>query len=187
MRYVMETLRKDLLLLERYGSDGFAVHGLERKVNVDLYGVRFFGVIDRIDSLTPGMVRMVDYKTGNDSPSVIAVTDAQADDAVARIFDGTYEQRKSSKAALQFHIYDRMAQKDGIALEGDTICNSLYATSDLFRNVPAVMPVSERFTELMDERLQAVVDEIRSKEVPFRRTEEVEACRYCDFKMICGR
>ena len=187
VRYVMETLRKDLLLLERYGSDGFAVHGLERKVNVDLYGVRFFGVIDRIDSLTPGMVRMVDYKTGNDSPSVIAVTDAQADDAVARIFDGTYEQRKSSKAALQFHIYDRMAQKDGIALEGDTICNSLYATSDLFRNVPAVMPVSERFTELMDERLQAVVDEIRSKEVPFRRTEEVEACRYCDFKMICGR
>ena len=115
------------------------------------------------------------------------MTEAQADDAVARIFDGTYEQRKSSKAALQFHIYDRMAQKDGIALEGDTICNSLYATSDLFRNVPAVMPVSERFTELMDERLQAVVDEIRSKEVPFRRTEEVEACRYCDFKMICGR
>ncbi len=187
VRYVMETIRKDLLLLSRYGSDGFGMIGLEKKVYARLYGVDFFGVVDRIDSIVPGMVRMVDYKTGNDSPSVIAVTDEMADEAVSKIFDSSYEVRKADKAALQFHIYDRMARASGIVSEQEQLCNSLYATADLFRNVPSVFPSSGRFGQLMDERLAAIIDEICDRNVPFRKTQETEACRYCDFRMICGR
>ena len=152
-----------------------------------MYGVRFFGVVDRIDSIVPGTVRMVDYKTGNDSPSVIAVTDDMAEGAVAKIFDAEYGVRKENKAALQFHIYDRMAQKAGLVSGAGQICNSLYATSDLFRNVPAVFPMSGKFSELMDERVQGIIDEIRDRNVSFRKTQETEACAYCDFRMICGR
>ena len=187
VRYVMETIRKDLLLLSRYGSAGFEIIGLEKKVYADLYGVPFFGVVDRIDSLVPGMVRMVDYKTGNDSPSVIAVTDEMAQDVVEKIFDSAYETRKAYKAALQFHVYDRMAQASGIASGQGQLCNSLYAAADLFRNVPSVYPSSGRFGELMDERLASMIDEIRDRNVPFRKTQETEACRYCDYRMICGR
>ena len=187
VRYVMETLKKDLLLLSRYGSDGFEICGLEKKVYAELYGARFFGVVDRIDSPVPGMVRMVDYKTGNDSPSVIAVTDDMAEEVVSKVFDSTFDVKKANKAALQFHIYDRMAQKAGIASASEQVCNSLYATSDIFRNEPAVYPVSSRFGELMDERLAALLKEIGDKDIPFRRTEDTDACRYCDFKMICGR
>ena len=187
VRYVMETIRKDILLLARYGADAFEIIGLEKKIFVELYGVRFFGVVDRIDSIVPGTVRMVDYKTGNDSPSVIAVTDDMAEAAVSRIFDEGYDVKKSSKAALQFHIYDRMAQEAGLVSDIGQVCNSLYATSDLFRNVPSVFPVSGKFSELMDVRVKALIDEIRDREVPFRRTEDTDACRYCDYKMICGR
>ena len=187
VRYVMETIRKDLLLLSRYGSDGFEITGLEKKVYAQLYGVRFFGVVDRIDSLVPGMVRMVDYKTGNDSPSVIAVTDDNAQNAVEKIFDSAYEVRKANKAALQFHIYDRMAQASGLVSKQEQLCNSLYATADLFRNVPSVFPSSDRFGELMDERLAAMIDEIRDRKVPFRKTQDTGACVYCDFRMLCGR
>lgn len=187
VRYVMETIRKDLLLLSRYGAAAFEMIGLEKKIFVEMYGVRFFGVVDRIDSIVPGTVRMVDYKTGNDSPSVIAVTDDMAEGAVAKIFDAEYGVRKENKAALQFHIYDRMAQKAGLVSGAGQICNSLYATSDLFRNVPAVFPMSGKFSELMDERVQGIIDEIRDRNVSFRKTQETEACAYCDFRMICGR
>ena len=187
VRYVMETVRKDLLLLARYGSDGFDMAGLEKQVYAQLYGVPFFGVVDRMDSIVPGMIRMVDYKTGNDSPSVIAVTDDMAQSAVEKVFDSAYEVRKANKAALQFHIYDRMVQASGLVSGQEQLCNSLYATSDLFRNVPSVFPSSGRFSELMDERLSSMIAEIRDRNVPFSKTQETDACRYCDFRMICGR
>jgi hypothetical protein len=63
----------------------------------------------------------------------------------------------------------------------------MYSTSDLFRNRPEAYLLSERFAQLMDERLEAMLDEIRDRSMPFRRTEETDACTYCDFRMICGR
>ena len=186
VRYVLETIRRDISLLGGEGGRSFEILGLEKKVKAEIHGARFFGVIDRIDSLTPGMVRLVDYKSGADMPSVIAVSDSSAETAVSRIFDAPYKTRKENKAALQFYIYDRMVMNAGLASHGQ-ICNSMYSTSDLFRNTPAVTPLSPKFAELMDARLKTVLDEIRDKDVPFRRTEDEDACTYCDFKMICGR
>ena len=34
---------------------------------------------------------------------------------------------------------------------------------------------------------RALLAELKSKDVPFRRTEDRDTCAYCDFKMICGR
>jgi CRISPR/Cas system-associated exonuclease Cas4 (RecB family) len=186
VRYVMETIRKDILLLEKYGAEAFEIIGLEKKVYANLYGSRFFGVIDRVDSLAPGMVRMVDYKSGADSPSVIAIS-GNIENAVEKIFDAKYSVRKDNKAALQFHIYDRMAQASGIASSGDQLCNTMYSASELFRKVPQVNLMNNDFAELMDVRLQGIMDEIHDQSVPFKRTEDADACRYCDFKMICGR
>lgn len=187
MRYVRETILKDIALMDRYGVDSIEILGLERKVYANIGGNRFFGVIDRIDSLAPGMVRLVDYKSGADNPSVISVTDETADAFVGKIFDADYKVKKENKAALQFYIYDRMAVESGIAGRGEQICNSMYSTSDIFRNTPAVYPLSPRFASLMDERVSQILDEIKDKDIPFRMTSDAEACRYCDFKMVCGR
>ena len=187
MRYVRETIVKDIALMDRYGTGSIDVIGLEKKVFADINGARFFGVIDRIDSLAPGMVRLVDYKSGADNPSVIAVTDETAETYVRNIFDADYKTRKENKAALQFYIYDRMVLESTLAGKGEQLFNSMYSTSDLFRNVPAAYPLSPRFASLMDERVSALLDEIRNRNIPFRMTEDTDACRYCDFKMICGR
>ena len=187
MRYVRETIRKDISLMEKYGIDRIDILGLEKKVYADIHGARFFGVIDRMDSLMPGMVRLVDYKSGSDNPMVIAASDDNADVFVERIFDAEYKVKKDYKAALQFYIYGKMAAQSGLVPDGDHIFNSMYSTSDLFRNIPAVNPLSPRFSELMDNRLKEVLDQIRDRNVPFRMASEPDACRYCDFKMICGR
>ena len=187
VRYVMETVRKDILLLDMYGADGFDIIGLEKNVSAYIHGAKFFGVMDRIDSLAPGMVRLSDYKSGSDSPSVIAVTDDNADVVVNKIFDGDYKNRKSYKAALQFHIYDRMLSESGLAGKGEQIFNTMYSTSAMFKSVPAVIPTSAVFSELMDKRLERVLDEIRDRSVPFRKADDKASCEYCDYKMICGR
>ena len=186
-RYVLETLRKEVDFLKKSGMEAFTIIGLEKKIGVDLFGCRFFGVADRIDSVIPGTVRLVDYKSGSDSQKVLAVTDDKAEEVVAKIFDSPYKKgKKDFKAALQFYLYGRMLKEAGIAEEG-RLFNSLYSTAEIFRNPPVMFPESVRFCKLMDERLAGLLAELKSKDVPFRRTEDKDTCAYCDFKMICGR
>ena len=186
VRYVYETLEKDLKLLQSIGADAFGIIGLEKKVVADVFGCRFFGVMDRIDTVLPGTVRLVDYKSGSDSQVVLDVTDATAEKVVSRIFDEPYSYKKAYKAALQFHIYGKMLKEAGLAEDG-RLSNSLYSTSEIFRSSPAMYPENARFCRMMDQRLEGLLSELKNREVPFVRTEEHEACRYCDFKMICGR
>jgi CRISPR/Cas system-associated exonuclease Cas4 (RecB family) len=186
VRYVIETLRRDLELLHKTGADSFRIIGLEKKVAADICGCRFFGVMDRIDSIVPGSVRLVDYKSGSDSQDILAVDDDTAETVESRIFDGEYQYKRSHKAALQFHIYDRMLKEAGIAEDGQLL-NSLYSTSEMFKSAPALFPVNDRFSKMMDERLERTLGELKDKNVPFERTNDADACTYCDFKMICGR
>ena len=186
VRYVIETLKKDLEFLQKTGVDAFGIIGLEKKVVADVFGCRFFGVVDRIDTVVPGTVRLVDYKSGSDSQTVLDVTDDTAEKVVARIFDEPYSYKKAYKAALQFYIYGKMIKEIGIAEEGH-MYNSLYSTSEIFKGYPQMFPESTKFCRMMDERLEGILAELKNSKVPFVRTGEPDACRYCDFKMICGR
>jgi hypothetical protein len=112
--------------------------------------------------------------------------DAKAEEVAETIFNGEKEKRKKVKAGLQFFIYDKMLQANGIA-PLDDVCNSMYATSGLFSQPPAVCPLNQTFAKEMDQRLESLLKEIQSPEVPFRMTEEVKNCEWCDFRMICGR
>ena len=187
VRYVMETIKRDVELLSLWNANHFQIVGLERPLSAELYGLKFYGVADRIDRIGDiGVVRMVDYKSGKDDPSVLNTQDAKAAEVAETIFNGDKEKRKKVKAGLQFFIYDKMLQANGIAPLND-VCNSMYATSGLFSQPPAVCPLNQTFAKEMDQRLESLLKEIQSPEVPFRMTEEVKNCEWCDFRMICGR
>jgi RecB family exonuclease len=187
VRYVMETIKRDVELLSSWNAGHFQIVGLERPLSAEMYGLKFYGVADRIDRIGElGVVRMVDYKSGKDDPSVLNTQDAKAAEVAETIFNGDKEKRKKVKAGLQFFIYDKMLQANGIAPLND-VCNSMYATSGLFSQPPAVCPLNQTFAKEMDQRLESLLKEIQSPEVPFRMTEEVKNCEWCDFRMICGR
>lgn len=187
VRYVMETIKRDVELLRSYGTDFFEIVGLERPLDAKLYGLKFFGVADRIDRIgDSSYVRMVDYKSGKDDPSVLNTQAAKAEEVAMTIFGGEREKRKKVKAGLQFFIYDKMLQEKGIA-DLDDICNSMYATSGLFAGTPAVCPLNPAFAKEMDKCLESLLKEIQSPQVPFRMTEDAANCEWCDFRMICGR
>ena len=65
--------------------------------------------------------------------------------------------------------------------------NSLYSTSEIFKGYPQMFPESTKFCRMMDDRLEGILAELKNSKVPFVRTGEPDACRYWDFKMICGR
>jgi RecB family exonuclease len=187
VKYVMETISRDIELLGQFGANHFEIVGLERPLSAELYGLKFYGVADRIDRIGElGVVRMVDYKSGKDDPSVLDTKDAKAADVAATIFEGDKDKRKKVKAGLQFFIYDKMLEANHIA-PLDDVCNSMYATAGLFAQAPAVCPLNQAFAKEMDQRLESLLNEIQSLEVPFRMTEDEKNCEWCDFKMICGR
>ena len=187
VRYVQETIKRDIELLGLHGASYFKTIGLERPLSANLYGQNFYGVADRIDMIgESSYVRMVDYKSGKDDPSVLATDQANAENMAKLIFGEEKDTKKKVKAGLQFFIYDKMLEANGYA-DLKHISNTMYATSCLFVKAPDVCPLNERFAEEMDTRLEKLIKEIKSPQLPFEMTDDETKCKMCDFRMICGR
>lgn len=182
VKYVMKTLERDLELLSSRGIPSFRIVGLEKRMSADFGGYRFVGYLDRLDSLSDGTVRVVDYKTGKVQDNEMAVTDSTAERVLELIFGEDNSRRP--KIALQFFVYDMLLRMNGYSCG---IENSVYSTVKLFSGPVEVSPLSESFYSGMSERLRPLLDEIADPDVPFRRTADLHTCSYCDFKMICGR
>ena len=184
LQYVMQILRTDLDLLQDKGRNSFRILGLELQRYKNIGGFLFKGFIDRLDSFEPGVVRVVDYKTGKVTDQDIQIDDSNAQEVVDALFGP--DNGKRPKIALQLYLYDEYLEneqrKDGIVLE-----NCIYQTSNLFVQKPLSVPVSQEFRRLMKGRLAALLEEIRDKDTPWHRTDDARTCEYCDFKTICGR
>lgn len=185
-QYVAKTIDTDLKILKENKSEKFRIFGLEEAFKGKIHGFNFIGFVDRLDSIDGVCPRIVDYKSGSDSPDQIAINDDNAEKNVEFIFSDKAKERKEHKAALQFYIYDTLLrQREGFKTV--QACNSMYAISKMFSNKPETYPVNKEFCNLMDERMKTLLDEIADTNVPFRRTEDADTCKYCDFKIICGR
>ncbi|MBQ0149200.1 MAG: PD-(D/E)XK nuclease family protein [Bacteroidales bacterium] len=184
LQYVLKVLSRDLEHMKACGVDCFSVLGLELTLPWEFHGFRFKGIIDRLDSFLPGTVRVVDYKTGKVEDADIHINDSNASEVVEKLFG--QDNSKRPKIALQLFLYDRFVRS--LSRFGDCdLVNSIYQTSGLFVNPVEDVPVSEAFCALTEERLAAMLDEIADVRIPFRRTDDPDTCKWCDFKMLCGR
>lgn len=182
VRYCTQVVRRDIENMEAKGVDHLEILGTEKKYLSELYGQKFVGVVDRLDCVEPGVVRVVDYKTGKVEDEDMVITDETAGKVVGLLFG--QDDAKRPKIALQLFLYDRMISPK---YPGRKVVNSIYQPARLFRNEVEEVGVSPKFRELMDERLGATVSEIVDESVPWRMAEDSAACKYCDFKTLCGR
>ncbi len=183
-RYVRKTVESDIALMDAGGKDSIRILGLELCRRTEIGGFRFIGFIDRLDSLRPDEVRIVDYKTGKVTDNDFIITEDNADEVVDALFGP--DDSKRPKIALQLYLYDRFVAGDP-RFEGKTLVNSIYQTSRLFVKSVENVRLNDRFNSLMEERLSALLEEIADCSVPFRRTADLKTCGYCNFKSICGR
>jgi hypothetical protein len=184
LRYVIKTLERDLEFLEHSGRDSFDILGLELKVYGNFHGQKFKGFIDRMDSFAPNQARVVDYKTGKVLKDDEEIDDSNADAIAAKIFATDIKDRP--KIALQFFIYDMLLQSRQ-EVKGKDIINCVYSTSRLFKEPPVTVSMNNTFYEAVSEHLKELLDQMCDVAVPFRRTEDNNVCKYCDFNRICKR
>ena len=178
LRFVDRTLEVDA------GMTPFTILGAETKRNAKLHladgrPVRLFGAIDRLDTNLPGIIRVVDYKTG---------TVDKKDDCrnVDRIFDRTLPQRPY--IAFQLYFYALLMTRQPDARPGDRYEPCIYALRDIFKGAPESHPIDPDNLKRFAERVQDLIEEIFNPDIPFAGdcTNE-RTCEHCNFKRLCNR
>ena len=182
LQYIKQILRTDKALLGT--APAFRILGLEKYCHKEIGGFKFVGFIDRLDSFKDGTVRVVDYKTGKVTDQDILIDDNNAASVVEALFGA--DNSKRPKIALQLYLYDEFLEGDKL-VAGKNVENCIYQTTNIFIGAPKSVPQSAEFHRLMRERIPALLEEMRNKDIPWRRTDDDKTCEYCDFKTICGR
>ena len=126
----------------------------------------------------------MDYKTGKVLQDDEDIHDGNAQAIADNIFAPDVKERP--KIALQFFIYDLLVRTRP-ETKGRDIYNCVYSTSGLFTKAPMTVPLNKTFFDAVSEHLEKLLDQMYDTSVPFRRTEDENVCKYCDFKTICGR
>ena len=187
--YVKSALDHDLSLLAG-GNDYFTVLECEHKhKNIPLnFGDEKFNftyTADRIDRMSNGTLRMVDYKTGHDE-----TTFATMDDLFTR-------EDKRRKAVLQLMLYcNAYAQENNY---DGPIKPEIYSLQDMskagiFRIVDKKSQPLLDYHDINEEfkqRMEEVLKEFFDLNEPFKQTTNTKPstspCRYCKFVDFCRR
>lgn len=142
-------------------KEGYLPYRMESKVTGTVAGIAVRGRIDRIDKKADGTLHVIDYKYKTvKSPK-----------------EGTVDNPDSA----QLGMYALLMRQNGETLPSRL---SFYDMKDAFR------PVHGFDISLLDDfeaHITALFARLLSREVPFARTESVENCKYCPWKVPCGR
>ncbi len=195
-QYVRGTLEHDLSLMKSRGTDHFTVLALEKNLPFEFEGYAFKGFIDRLDSFDDGTVRVVDYKTGKVTGDEHRVMGEDGNDAskASAIFESIFaeDSKNRPKIALQFFIYNLMLRLNPEGRElvgGRRITNAVYSVSGIFKDGCSEYSLPQEVIDgaagLLKDCLDGIFDVERNPS--FRRSDDEDVCKYCDFRMICGR
>ncbi len=153
--------------------------------NGEDYNIRFEGRADRIDILGNGLMRVLDYKTG--SPRLEM-------DTIDRLFNSK-DAKDHNSHIVNTLLYSMMLSHQ----EGCDVRPELYYVgrmgskeySPLFNGVfgekKGQLTSYAECREEFEANVKSTLEEMYDKSVPFRQSEDENACTYCDFKELCGR
>ncbi|MGM9742414.1 MAG: PD-(D/E)XK nuclease family protein [Candidatus Cryptobacteroides sp.] len=181
-QYVRKTLAKDLELVRRSASGAIRILGLEMEKYWKFGDYRFKGYIDRMDSIEPGTVRIVDYKTGKVGEEEVMIDASNAGKVADALFAPVSKNRP--KIALQLFLYDKFVEKETAGMKVE---NVLYPVPKLFTSDILSSEECKEFNEIVQGRLEGVFRDISDPGSGFAMTEDTSVCKYCDFRKICGR
>lgn len=157
------------------------------KVGEQHYTIRLQGRADRIDRLSNGMMRVIDYKTGEDKLRM---------GTIDKLFNGK-EARDHNSHIINTLLYAMMLSHEYKC----DVCPALYYVakmsseeySPLFEGIFSGSKKRVRLTsyneckEEFEANVKKSLEEMYDRSIPFRQSEDKQACVYCDFKDICGR
>jgi len=146
------------------------------------------GKIDRLDQIIlkgQAITRVLDYKTGK-----------------AELKGRTYNRKEISnedyieahfsdpkfKSGFQLYFYCLLNKRSYSeqAINGGIIgVKKLGKGVDYLRGVAE--PLDNDLIDLFEQNLKRILNELFDEDSPFEQTEDIDRCKYCDFKSICSR
>ncbi len=164
--YVDAVLKADLRQVKAGGN--IQILGVEQERWLTIGDYKFKGYIDRLDSVCPGKLRVVDYKTGR----------VQPDDLYFNPKTGNVPQ-----IGLQLYLYKRFVEKQAPEITG-----AIYQPPSLMSGEAVIEhSLDEEFCSAMEESISGVLEELSDLSIPWKRTPDAGNCKFCDFRAICGR
>ena len=164
----------------------FAVKAVEHKVDdltldiPEVGVIKFRGIVDRLDALADGRLRVIDYKTGERKLSFGSVED---------LFTGEHD----SSAAFQVVLYSLLISHDlkqQVQPEVYQISkmNGQNHRSDIAIQKSTVHYIDSKLaSEFIDNLSSAIFKPMMDSNLKFEPTDKIKRCEFCDFKNLCNR
>ncbi len=181
LTYVNRVIHADLATLRTGQAITIVKLEEELKGTVDIEGrtVNIKGFADRIDRLSDGTLRIIDYKTGGKS-KVTRVTSEE-----------DFRGKEGMDHFFQLLMYGLMyAQKHG----PENIRPAIFYVrhNEMVKELVVELDKQPMLTDqpLVDfarERITEVITELLSPDAAFMQTEDEKRCAFCDFSGICQR
>lgn len=144
--------------------------------------LKFAGIADRVDELTNGCLRVVDYKTGSrqlDFAGVEALFHGEGRERLPNVLQtllyAMMLSRSKSKDAIPSLYYVRFIRQEDYS--------PLLNDGQRGKSGVSYYEYASEFEQLLSDTLR----EMYNPNIPFRQCEDEKMCEYCDFKALCGR
>ncbi|HAO51375.1 MAG TPA: hypothetical protein DCR35_19920 [Runella sp.] len=203
---VAEQTVLDFLKEQRQRDENLTVLATEQKLTATFdvplsdgpLALKIAGKIDRVELLN-NVIRVADYKTGK-IEQLPKVTPDKLDHIMSS-GDNSNHEKIRQLWIYQYLIYKQMLREKGLRLRGrefhlDTyeVTSGFYSLRNIKRGFifnPLKFDGSqdaESYVEQSENYLRSfVVDKLLNPDEPFRKTDYLTACQFCDFREICGR
>ncbi len=161
--------------------------------------VRIAGKIDRIERFGD-QIRIIDYKTGK-----VKLPDKTPEDLVEKLVkDGSSDGEKMRQLWLYRYLALKnisehgglprdKAKQDIFQADGMPVEAGFYSFRDVgggFKTNPVRFGDNDspaHYIEDSEAILRQLIQQLLDPDVPFKKTDQLETCQYCDYKGICGR
>lgn len=170
--------------------DNFSVIQLEKPVRYDFpfkvgdkeFKLRFEGISDRMDRMDDGSIRIIDYKTGSKH---LEYRDLNS------LFNGTPEDKISNITKTMLYAmmmyYTAGCDVRPVLYYVREMNDKTYSPLLIDKSSNEEGAMYSTYREAFESLIAAKLSEIYDPNVPFRQCEDKNACRYCDYRAVCGR
>ncbi|MFD2574366.1 PD-(D/E)XK nuclease family protein [Spirosoma soli] len=203
-----ELAQKLMLDFQRQQSQltGLTVIGteqtLETYLSVPLDGqaplrVRIAGKIDRLERLGD-QIRIVDYKTGK-----VDLPEKTPKDLAEKLLNDGKEDKMRQLWLYRYLALKNISELGGLPRDrakqdvypaaGLPVEAGFYSFRDLsggFKSNPVAFGTDDspaQYIEDSENLLRTIIQRMLDMNEPFRKTDQLETCQFCDYKGICGR
>ncbi|MCD4683323.1 MAG: PD-(D/E)XK nuclease family protein [Bacteroidales bacterium] len=141
--------------------------------------VKLKGFFDRLDELGT-IIRIIDYKTGS-----VSTNDLKLKEWDSLLDDIKFD--KCFQLLLYSYIYSKATVIKVERLRPGIISFRNLSSGFMGLGLPERDGISESALQQFENVLKKILLEIYNPDIPFTQVENLDNCKYCSFKSICGR